>query len=583
MILLKPRLSNLLAKCKHFVLSVMLILFATPIFSQAQQDDLLLIVESELKREMAEFSKLNQPPYYLAYRIHDTQFAYVSSSFGSLVGSDSDRSRILMTDVKVGDYSFDSSHPISNLENFDSFDMYEASGAAQLPTDNKAEAIKLLLWQQTQNSYRQALNVYKLLKNLPKTETKPIGDFSKETAAVYVAPPLPGLKTVFNSEDWKQRIKKFSAPFSKHPDIIDGVASLEANMERKYFISSEGARIVQNRMFAYLTIQGSIRADDGDIIPLHQSYFALEPSQLPSDEAILQDVEKMISKLKLLSKAPVAEPYTGPAILYSRAAGVFFHEIFGHRVEGHRLKDKNDGQTFKSKLQEQVLPKSMSVIFDPTLPTFNGQALNGHYQYDDQGIMGQKVRVVENGILKTFLMSRTPIENLSTSNGHGRAQAGAEAVSRQSNLIIENTKPVSMNQMRKMLITECKKLHKPYGYLFMDVVGGLTTTDRHMPNAFNIFPTEVYRIYTDGRPDELVRGVDLIGTPLAMFAAIQAADDSHEVFTGFCGAESGSIPVTAISPSLFVKRIETQKKPVGHIEKNILERPSANRSFLQND
>src|SRR5687767_3033524 len=134
---------------------------------------------------MAEFSKLNQPPYYLAYRVHDTHSAYVSSSFGSLVGSDSDRSRILMTDIKVGDYSFDSSHPISNFEDFDSFDMHRGRGAAELPMDNKPEAIKLLLWQQTQNSYRQALNVYKALKNLPQTENKPISDFSKETAAVY--------------------------------------------------------------------------------------------------------------------------------------------------------------------------------------------------------------------------------------------------------------------------------------------------------------------------------------------------------------------------------------------------------------
>jgi TldD protein len=135
-------------------------------------------------------------------------------------------------------------------------------------------------------------------------------------------------------------------------------------------------------------------------------------------------------------------------------------------------------------------------------------------------------------------------------------------------------KSVSMSQMRKMLVSECKKQRKPYGYLFMDVVGGFTTTNRYMPNAFNIFPTEVYRIYTDGRPDELVRGVDLIGTPLAMFAAIQAADDKNEVFTGFCGAESGSVPVTAISPSLFVRRIETQKKPMMQLEKTLLERPS---------
>jgi TldD protein len=565
---------NRLSLSKSIILLLISTFLTNNSFSQSQHDELLTIVESELNREMAEFKKLNQPPYFVAYRIYDTHSGYVASSFGSLVGSDVDHSRILVTDLKVGDYSFDSSHPISNYEDFDGYDMPGGREVVELPLDNKPEAIKLLLWQQTQNSYRQALNFYKALRNAPKTEEKLVADFSKEKAEVFIAPPVQDFKSVFDESIWKEKIKKYSAPFSKYSDIIDAEASLEVSTERKYFLTSEGARIVQNKTFAYLTIRGSIRAVDGDIVPLSQSYFALLPSQLPTDEAVLLDVEKMIVKLNLLRTAPVAEPYTGPAILYSRAAGVFFHEIFGHRVEGHRLKDKTDGQTFKAKLQEQVLPKSLSVTFDPTLSTFNGQALNGHYQFDDEGIVGQKVKVVENGVLKTFLMSRTPIENFSNSNGHGRAQAGADAVSRQSNLLIENTKSVSMSQMRKMLVTECKKLRKPYGYLFMDVVGGFTTTNRYMPNAFNIFPTEVYRVYTDGRPDELVRGVDLIGTPLAMFAAIQAADDKNEVFTGFCGAESGSIPVTAISPSLFVQRIETQKKPMAQVEKNILERPA---------
>lgn len=570
----KSRLSSLTSIIKKQALAFVFIVSSVTSFGQTgQQDELLAIVESEMKREMAELSKLNQPPYYLSYRIHDIHSAYVNSSFGSLVGANSDHSRILVTDIKVGDYSFDSSHPVSNFEDIDAFDSYGRGGAAELPLDNSPHAIKYTLWQQTQNSYRQALNMYKALRNQPHQESKSVGDFSREKASVFVAPPVEDFKTFFEGRDWQERIKKYSAPFSHYPEIIDGTASLEVNTERKYFISSEGASVVQNRTYAYLSIRGSIRAEDGDIVPLHQTYFALRPSELPSEQTILQDVEKMIAKLNLLRKAPVAEPYTGPAILYSRAAGVFFHEIFGHRVEGHRLKDKNDGQTFKSKLQEQVLPKSLSITFDPTLAQFNGQALNGHYQFDDEGIAGQKVKVVDNGILKTFLMSRTPIENLSASNGHARAQAGAQAVSRQSNLIIDNSKPVSMAQMRKMLITECRKQRKPYGYLFMDVVGGFTTTNRYMPNAFNIFPTEVYRIYADGRPDELVRGVDLIGTPLAMFAAIEAADNAHEVFTGFCGAESGSVPVTAVSPSLFVKRIETQKKPMAQIEKNLLERP----------
>lgn len=548
--------------------------FVVPVVAQ-QQDELLQVLQKELTREMEEFSKAQQPPYFLAYRINDIRSAYLASSFGSLVTQNNNDTRILVTDIKVGDYNMDNSHPIEERMDFDMPYGGGRNRPIELPMDNKAEAIQLLVWQQTQASYREALSMYKAIKGMPKKDNaqSDVADFSKETAVQHVDPPIIPFSNFFDESSWVKRVKKYSEPFIAVPNMVSADATVDIGTERKYFISSEGTQVVQNRTYVYINISASIRAIDGDIVPLHKSYFAFTPHELPTDDVILKEVSVMIEKLNKLRVAPVAEPYTGPAILYAHAAGVFFHEIFGHRVEGHRLKNKNDGQTFKGKLKEQVLPKTMSVVFDPTLTTFKGQALNGHYQFDDEGIKGQRVKVVENGVLKGFLMSRSPLENFPNSNGHGRAQAGTEPVSRQSNLIIENEKVVPMNELRKRLINECQKQKKPYGYLFMDVVGGFTTTERYMPNAFNIFPTEVYRIYVDGRLDELVRGVDLIGTPLAMFAEIQAADDKSEVFTGFCGAESGSVPVTAISPSLFVKRIETQKKPAAQVEQPLLDKP----------
>lgn len=545
---------------------------------QAQQDSLFTIVEKELKREMNAFSEISQGPYFLAYRINDMEIASLGSSFGSLTSQFRDRARLLVTDVRVGDYQFDNTHTMEDLDDMPYDDMIGQSGVAELPYDNRAEAIQVILWQQTQNAYRASLSMLKALKNSSQ-RGKPttVADFSKEKPEVYIDEPLIRFADFYDKAQWEDRIKKYSAPFLTNEAIVEGDASLEVGTERKYFISSEGSRIAQNRTYAHLSINTAIRADDGDIVPLHTSFYAEHPSQLPKDEDVMKAVSAMLVTLGKLKTAPLAEPYTGPAILHAKTAGVFFHEIFGHRVEGHRLKHNTDGQTFKGKVNELVLPSSVSIVFDPTRKEFNGQALNGHYLYDDEGVKARPVTVVEKGMLKSFLMSRTPIENFSQSNGHGRAEAGAEAVARQSNLLITNEKPVKMTDLRKMLIAECKKQKKSYGYLFMEVVGGFTTTDRYMPNAFNIFPTEVYRIYADGRPDELVRGVDLIGTPLAMFAEIKATDDQAEVFTGFCGAESGSVPVSATSPSLFVKRIETQKKPVVQVDKPLVVKPAANQ------
>jgi TldD protein len=536
-------------------------------------DPLLTIVEEELTREMSSFSKASQPPYYLAYRISDLYSGHVQSSFGSLVSSYTDHNRIVATDCKVGDYTFDDSHPVTSNRFGYPGGYGPRRGGNELPLDDHPQAIKTELWEQTQDAYRAALASYKTVRDTQTTAEKSVNDFSKEEPLVSVDPPLINIKSFFDQNEWEKRIRKYSKPFLQNTNIVDADASLEVGTERKYFASSEGARIVQNRTHARLYINASILAEDGDILPMHLSYFAFDPGGLPSDEQVLRDVQEMISKLEKLRTAPIAEPYSGPAILHARAAGVFFHEIFGHRIEGHRLKDELDGQTFKTRVEDLVLPKSLSIVSDPTLSTYKGRPLNGHYRFDDEGVKGRRVSVVENGVLQNFLMSRTPIENFASSNGHGRAEPGMEVVSRQSNLIVESKKPVEMKDLRKMLINECKKQKRDYGYLFMDVVGGFTTTQRFMPNAFNIFPTEVYRIYTDGRPDELVRGVDLIGTPLAMFAEITAADGNAEVFTGFCGAESGSVPVTAVSPSLYVKRIETQKKITSHVEKPLLEKP----------
>jgi predicted Zn-dependent protease len=170
------------------------------------------------------------------------------------------------------------------------------------------------------------------------------------------------------------------------------------------------------------------------------------------------------------------------------------------------------------------------------------------------------VRAVENGILKTFLMSRSPIQGFNHSNGHGRRQTGAEIVSRQSNLIVESSKQVPESKLRELLIAEVKRQNKPYGLYFQNITGGYTTTGRGGLQAFKVMPLVVYRVYPDGRPDELVRGADMVGTPLSSFAKILATSDRQEVFNGYCGAESGSVPVSAVSPALLVSEIEIEKK-----------------------
>jgi predicted Zn-dependent protease len=309
-----------------------------------------------------------------------------------------------------------------------------------------------------------------------------------------------------------------------------------------------------------VTIQTLTKAGDGMELPLYVTYHATSPAGLPRESQMLADVQNLMKQAAALRQAPTVEPFAGPAILSGRAAAVFFHEIFGHRIEGHRQKNVDESQTFAKKIGEPILPSFLSVVFDPTLAKYGNQELAGHYTYDDEGVQAQRVTVVERGVLKTFLMSRAPVPGFSHSNGHGRAQIGNAPVSRQSNLIVESSQMLPYDQLVQRLKAEITAQGKPFGLLFENIEGGFTFTGRATPNAFAVIPTVVYRVYPDNRPPELVRGVDIIGTPLAAFSKIVATSDKAEVFNGVCGAESGGVPVSAVSPALLVSEVEVQKK-----------------------
>ncbi len=534
------------------------------------QDTLTNILSDEINREMETLKTQTIAPYYIEYRVDDIKSTTISTSFGSLVSKNEDNGRILTATVRVGNYDFDNTHEINGT--------YGIGGLAQpfaikLPFENVPIAIKQSLWQATHYAYRNAVDAFNQVQSSLKDETlqKKTTDFSIEKPEVYYEAPV---NNSFNdSEAWIKRLKKYSEPFLEDDKIISADAILSFITDRKYFVSTEGSKIVQNSSYCQLQILAIIKADNGSVLPLFRSYYAFTPEKLTPDAQIVTDIKAMMIQLKQLRTAPEADAYSGPAILSPSAAAVFFHEIFGHRIEGHRLKSDFDSQTFKSKIGTHVLPKYVDIISDPLQSQFKGKDMFGYYKFDDQGVKAQRVNIVKDGILENFLMSRCPIDGFPNSNGHGRSQAGMSPVARQSNLIVETRKPSTDKELRKKLIAECKKNNKTYGFLFDQVVGGFTLTNRYTPNVFNVKPTVVYKIYVDGRPDELVRGVNFIGTPLTIFSNVEATGDSIGMFTGYCGAESGTIPVTAVSPSLFITKIETQKQPESYGQMPLLPRP----------
>ena len=525
------------------------------------------ILSTELERNFKALKEKADPaPYFGAYAVTEEQAESISASGGAVVGRNSNNTRTLDVTVRTGTMQFDNFHRNQR-------DPAYFTGGVPVSIDNNPDSIKRFLWAETDRVYRMGSQRLLRLRTDQEQKVKPddaSGDFSFIEPSVHASVPAP---LQFPADVWEPKVKSWSKMFTVYPEILNSGVSVMGQRETKYFVNTDGTKLEHGRQFARVSISARAKHTDGMDLIAAETFEADTIQRLPKDAVIKTAIDKAAADLLGLLKAPETEPFVGPAILSGGASGVFFHEIFGHRVEGHRQKDDAEGQTFTRSVGKSVLPDFLSVIFDPTKHRLADTDLYGWYDYDDEGVKGRPVTLVEKGILKTFLLSRSPIQGFPASNGHGRRQAGAEIVSRQSNLIVESSKKVPEKQLRQMLMDEVKRQNKPYGLYFDKVTGGYTTTGRAGLQAFTVMPIMVYRVYTDGRADELVRGVDIVGTPLASFAKIMATSDAPRVFNGYCGAESGTVPVSAISPALLVSEIEVQKKNRARDLRPLLSRP----------
>ncbi|MGA2755405.1 MAG: metallopeptidase TldD-related protein [Terracidiphilus sp.] len=505
------------------------------------------------------------PPYFLSYTVRDTNFVSIRALYGALAESSAGRTRSADVQVRVGDPKLDNTHGTHRGS---------AVNSLQLPLGDDREALARSLWLATNTGYGNALDNYLRVQTeaevrAKEEDTSP--DFSQQAAQKHIGAIAPSI--VIDRAAWEQRVRELSRIFREYPDVYENMVFLTVQNETDYFVSSEGSQIVAPHLQARIVAVAVTRADDGMDLFREQTFEAPTVDGLPTQAVLASAMRDLGKSLEALRKAPVTEPFDGPAILSGRAAAVFFHEVLGHRLEGQRQRGDEEGQTFTKDVGKPILPDFLSVADDPTVDTFGSTWLSGSYQYDDEGQKAEHVDLIQDGVLKTFLMSRLPIASFGASNGHGRAESGHVPTGRQGNLIVSSTKTIPEVKLRQQLIDEAKKQGKAYGLYFEDISSGFAVTQRSSPQAFQVIPLVVWRVYVDGRPDELVRGVSIVGTPLAAMKSIIATGDKSEVFNGECGAESGTIPVSAVAPAMLLSAIETQRQPQGTARPPILPIP----------
>jgi len=528
---------------------------AAPPDTQAKRSPLLAALQAELERSMKTLGTLDPPAYYLGYTVTETQRADVSGSNGALLNSNEARNRWLEVAVRTGSYNLDNSHKVGERQ--------QASGGpgTSVPIDDDAEVLRRAIWLETDRQYRAASEALIKIKTGKEVKVETAEgrapDFSREEPHTYIGPQV---SIAVDRKPWEEKVRAYTKAFRDSPSIINSIVTFSAQAQNAYQVTSEGTQL----QF------GQIRYR----LELFIHFDWVDAKDAPDDKEVDAAEATMRKELEGLVAAPINDPTVGPALLTGRAAAVFFHEVFGHRAEGHRQKDVTEGQTFSKKVGEQILPEFLSITDDTTMRKLGKQDLLGYYQFDDEGVPAQRVALVEHGVLKNFEMSRSPLVGFPHSNGHGRRQLGATPVSRQGNLIVQSSKTVTNAQLRAKLIELIKAQGKAFGLLIDDIAGGFTFTGRGQPQAFQVLPLVVYKVFPDGRPDELVRGVDIVGTPLAALTKIVATGNTPEVFNGYCGAESGSVPVAAASPAILTSELEVQKKETSTDRPPILPPPA---------
>lgn len=520
-------------------------------------DPILQTMQQELKRSMEGLRFEDYPaPYFIAMGVRATVAHTLGARGGALFRDRQEADRHAFVDVRVGDYTLDNGLDTDG-QSYDEMMLHQAP--VELPLDEHPEALRNVLWALTDQRYKEALASYHRVKGkrVYQVEQKtPVMAFSKEEPITYIGPSNTGQ---FDRERMAHLCRQLSAQIAQHPHIFDSVVDFEVRFERRYLINSEGTTVRADDTIFGLHARVYTLAPDGMLLDHSMDLYARTEQGIPPLNELQSRVDTLISQLMALRNADVLEPYTGPAILEPAATGVFFHEAIGHRLEGARQDNDQEGRTFAGQVGKLVLPNFLTVIDDPTLTTAATVPLNGSYIVDDEGVLARPVVLVQDGILKEFLLSRRPIEGFARSNGHGRAQGIRAPVARMGNLIVTASNPVDRAELKKRLLKEVRQQQKPFGLIIGDITGGSTNTQTYGYQAFKGSARMVWKVDAKSGEETLVRGVEIVGTPLSSINKIIAASNETGVFNGYCGAESGYVPVSTVAPATLFREIELQR------------------------
>ncbi len=517
---------------------------------------LIKAMSAELQRSMSRLRAPRHPrPYYISYLVRDSESFNVWARYGALYQDKREHKRSCYADVRVGSYRYDQSSWVGLGETEES----EATEIGDLPIENDMDSLRFCLWRLTDAKFRDAVSRYHGKRSRDVSyldQYRSLPSFQKLEPSVVVRP----LHAFAMEEDsWRSYVKKASLLFKKFPEIKNSYVELTAELVTKVFVDAEGNQRVWQEPIYSLNAYFWFHTKD-----LDQDYSIVHHvgrlEELPRFDELKREIHAKIKQFREVAAGEEISSFAGPVLLAPKAAGLFLHEVVGHRMEGSRLLSESEGRTFKDKVGQKIMHPELSLYDDPTLKSFAGQSLVGHYPFDDEGSPAKRAVLVERGVLKGFLTTRSPLlKQGHESNGHARNSSDERPISRMANLLVLSHSQHSWADLKQKLVEEIQRTGAPYGMILLDVEGGETETDAYNFQAFMGQIVVAVKVYANGK-ERYVKGVDFVGTPLSSLSHIVAVGKDYHIDNGFCGAESGTVPVSTVAPALLLSSLELQAK-----------------------
>ncbi len=544
-----------------------------------EQDVILRALRDEVTRTLQLELPGLQRPYYAAFALHDGESYAVSATLGGTVARRSNRFRLPSVQVRVGSYEFDNTNYLFSDVAFG------ARQAGNPPLEDSYLALRHFFWLAGDAAYKAALQAIArkqaALKNVTVTENLP--DFYRaEPFHIHLQTP----RVQVDEELWAGVVRRLSSDFANFRNLVRSGVDFEIVQSDYYFVNTEGTTCRVPERLVQLRLHATALAGDGMSVRDAVTFLARGLDGMPAESELREAARKLALRVTELAQAPVGESYTGPVLFEGEAAAQMFAEILGRNLVARRRPVGEPGRPvpfqgseFEGRVGSRVLPDWMDVVDDPTQAEWRGRPLLGHYTVDLEGMPPSPIRLIERGILRSFLLTRQPVAGFSASNGRARLPGGfGHKTAWFGNLFVQAAEASPLEELKKKFVSLFRARNLPYGIVVrkMDYPSSASVEEVRRLLARTAqagdggrpvsLPLLVYRIYPDGR-EELVRGLRFRGFSARSLRDIVAASVETSVFEylengapfALSGASGFVAESTVVAPSVVFEELQLER------------------------